>query len=183
MLRFFASQQKIHQQSDPRCYCETQSVLQRQNAVSRTNIKRPKSKTSQQPAQPRQKNASSPGFRLDMPMQIRFPVRSSKAAAEQVPDLSTSRGDLCLAPAHEAVLGPTSSDDGNRAAYPSRTPDSSGLGPRNGISTVNRVSKLPFTINAVASRAAENGVASCEPSSAGKETTHHLLCKVYISPC
>ena len=144
-------------------------MLQSEIAAGRTNIKRPNSMTSQQPAQPQHKSATSPGFRSDMPTQIRFPVRSGKKAAGQGPNLSTSRGDLCLAPAHEAVLGPTSSDDGNTAAYPTQTPDFDGLSPESIISIVNRVPKLPFTGNAVASSAAENAMTSCAPSSAGKK--------------
>ena len=124
--------------------------------------------TSQQTAQARQGGANAAGYQSDVPMQIRFPVRSRKAPAELALGLPTSREDVYLAPAHKAVLSLTSLVDRDKTDHAIDPPDIEGPGPEGFISNVNRAFKLPLTITAVSGHPTENRHdAQCAVSSAG----------------
>ena len=135
--------------------------------------------TSEQTAQARQRGASSEGFRSEVPMHIRFPVRSRKAAAEDVPELLTSRENLYLAPAHEAVLSLTSPDDQINKDYAREVPDLAKSGPEDLSRNGNRPFKLPLTITAVSGHPSENAhKAQSAGSSAGTANAQCTACSI-----
>lgn len=127
--------------------------------------------TMEQTAQAGQAGPNPGGYPSAVPTQIRFPVRSRKAAAEEAPELQTSREALYLAPAHEAVLSLTSPDDRRVTGQVVDRPESESCGPGDFISTANRAFKLPLTITAVPAQPSENGYGpQCAVSSAGTDT-------------
>ena len=135
--------------------------------------------TSEQTAQARQRASNLEGFHSDVPMHIRFPVRSRKAAAEELPELLTSREDLYLAPAHEAVLSLTSPDGQNKTGCAREVPDLANSAPEDVTRNGNRPFKLPLTITAVSGHPSENACAAQRASSsAGTAIAHCRACSI-----
>ena len=119
------------------------------------------------------------GIQSDVPMHIRFPVRSRKAAAEEMPELLSSREDLYLAPAHEAVLSLTRPDDQNNTDYARDAPDLARSVPEDLTRIGNMPFKLPLTITAVSGHPAEiSHEAQRASSSAGTAIAQCTVCSI-----
>lgn len=132
---------------------------------------------TEQTAQAPQQASNLEGFQSDVPMHIRFPVRSRKTAAEEMPELLTSREDLYLAPAHEAVLSLTSPDGQVRTDHAREVPDLAKSAPEDVTKNGIRRFKLPLTITAVSDRPSENAhEAQRASSSAGTNVAHSRAC-------
>lgn len=133
--------------------------------------------TPEQTAQAQQRGANLEGFQSDVPLHIRFPVRSRKAAAEDMPELLTSREDLYLAPAHEAVLSLANPDEQNTTDYARELPDLAPSAPAELSRNGDRPFNLPLTITAVSGHPSEvSHQAQCASSSAGASTAQCTAC-------
>jgi hypothetical protein len=105
--------------------------------------------TLEEPSHNGHLSASSPTTTSAAPLQIRFPARSRKSAAQPVATDSALNEDMQLAPAHQAVLHFTSPNHLNEQAFTVEDQDFDLFGPED-IQAAQQESKFDVTAAAVA---------------------------------